>query len=119
MRKKIASSIVAVSLAVAATPVVAPAPATAQTARSNANSEAISRGIEKAFDPKESSSLPKNAGFKEYMQLLFTPYKQAFSGDLETSSQGVTRAIINYVIIAAGVTVVGQIIQLAMANMPR
>ena len=53
------------------------------------------------------------------MNMLFEPYEQMSSGDLEMSSQGVARVIINYVIIAAGVTLIGQAIQIAMANMPR
>lgn len=130
MRKKIASSIIAATLAVTAVPAVSPVEAAAATTdqlTANANaaagnaseaSEAINRGIEKAFDPNESSSL-KEDSFKGFMQMLFEPYQQMFSGDLETSSQGVTRTIINYVIIAAGVTIIGQAIQIAMANMPR
>ncbi len=121
MRKKIASSVIVASLAVAAVPAVSPAvPVAAAAPADNASeaSEAINRGIEKAFDPNESSSL-KEDSFKGFMQMLFEPYQQMFSGDLETSSQGVTRTIINYVIIAAGVTLIGQAIQIAMANMPR
>lgn len=41
------------------------------------------------------------------------------SDNKELSSQGVTQAIINYVIIAAAVTVIGQIIQLIMSNLSR
>jgi len=129
MRKKIASSIIAASLTIAAVPAIAPATATAQTNlaatagaagdRAKANSDAVGRGIEKAFDPKESSSVPEGSGFKGFMKMLFEPYKQMFDSNLETSSQGVTRTIINYVIIAAGVTVIGQAIQMVMANMPQ
>lgn len=124
MRKKIASSIIAASLTIAAVPAIAPATATAQTNfaagdRAKADTGAVGRGIEKAFDPNESSSIPEGSGFKGFMKMIFEPYKQMFNSNLETSSQGVTRTIINYVIIAAGVTVIGQAIQMVMANMPR
>lgn len=122
MRKKIASSIIAASLAVAAVPAVSPTvPVAAAAPADNASeaSEAINNGIEKAFDPDVASSIPEGSGFKGFMEMVFKPYKLMFSGDLEQSSQGVTQTIINYVIIAAGVTIIGQAIQFAMANMPR
>ena len=57
--------------------------------------------------------------FSGFMKMMFKPYELMFSGNLEQSSQGVTQAIINYLIIAAGVTIIGQAIQIVMANMPR
>lgn len=125
MRKKIATSALALSLAFAAVPAVSPATVTAATAPvdftaadANETSEAINRGIENAFDPDKASSMEEES-FSGFMKMMFKPYKLMFSGDLEQSSQGVTQAIINYLIIAAGVTIIGQAIQIVMANMPR
>lgn len=79
----------------------------------------MERGIERAFDPNEFSSIDEGDTFKDVMQKLFQPTKDMFSGDVETSSKGFTQSLINYAIIAAAVTVVGQVIQLVMANLPR
>lgn len=96
----------------------APAAHAAPTDTGKANDNAISRGIENAFDPDKASSM-KEDSFKGFLDMAVNPYRLMFSGDLEQSSQGVTQTIINYVIIAAAVTVVGQIIQLVMSNLPR
>lgn len=118
MRKKIASSILAASLAVSVLPATSPT-AAAQTRATSDTGAAIERGIERAFDPNEFSSIDEGDTFTDVMKKLFLPYKDMFSGDVETSSKGFTQNIINYAIIAASVTVIGQAIQLVMANLPR
>lgn len=119
MRKKIASSVVAASLALAAVPAVSPATATVQAAETETGSStAVSRGIENAFDPSVASSMEEDS-FKGFMQMLFNPYKLMFSGDAEQSSQGVTQAIINWAIITLGVAVIGQAVQIVMSNLSR
>ena len=115
MRKKIASSIIAASLAVAAAPAGPPAVATPLSSvdSSSQGSSDSSEGANGSSDEAEGS------GFKGFMNMLFEPYEQMSSDNLATSSMGAARAIINYVIIAAGVTLIGQAIQIAMSNMPR
>lgn len=118
MRKKIASAVVAASLAFAVVPATAPT-ATAQTRAASDTGEAIGRGIERAFDPNEFSSIDEGDSFTDVMKKFFQPYKDMFSGDVETSSKGFTQNLINYAIIAGAVTVIGQAIQIVMANLPR
>ncbi|MDK8624904.1 hypothetical protein [Corynebacterium appendicis] len=112
MRKKIASSIIAASLAVAAAPAGPPAVA-ASLSSVGGSSQGSSGSSEGSTDGAEGSS------FKGFMNMLFEPYEKMSSGNLAASSMGAARAIINYVIIAAGVTLIGQAIQIAMANMQR
>lgn len=125
MRKKLIAAATAIALTV---PAVQAPHAQAQTEGSSAeqNFKDIGQGIENAFDPESSSDMDTPKGF---FGKLIEPYKlgssEAFkphngsSMNLEASSQGITQAIINYLIIAVGVTLVGQIIQLAMSNLKK
>lgn len=114
MRNKFIAAATATALTLSAAPAVQAQPVNAvQPADS-----AIGRGIENAFDPEKASSM-KEDSFKGFLDMVFNPYRLMFSGDTELSAQGVTQNIINYVIIAAGVTVIGQIIQIVMSNLPR
>ena len=61
----------------------------------------------------------KEKSVKGFFDMAVNPYRLMSSDNKELSSQGVTQAIINYVIIAAAVTVIGQIIQLIMSNLSR
>lgn len=118
MRKKIASSALATALAFTAVPAVSPA-ATVQAAESATGTNTpVERGIENAFDPSIASSMEEDS-FKGFMDMLFRPYKLMFSGDAKLSSQGFTQAILNWAIITASVTIIGQAVQIVMANMPR
>lgn len=118
MRKKIASSVLAASLAFAAVPAVSPI-ATVQAAEAEAGANsAVGRGIENAFKPDVASSM-KEDSFKGFMQMLFNSYKLMFSGDTEQSSQGLTQVLINWAIITVGVTIIGQAVQMVMSNLPR
>ena len=120
MRKKIASSIIVASLAVAVAPAGPPAVAaplsSVRGSSVDGNSQGSSGSSESAIG---SSDEVEGSSFKGFMNMLFEPYEQMSSDNLATSSMGAARAIINYVIIAAGVTLIGQAIQIAMANMPR
>ena len=121
MRKKIASSVLAASLALTTVPAIAPAPATAQTAQGEAQlpDTAVGRGIENAFDPKVASSM-KEDSFKGFLEMAFRPYSLLFKGEnTEQRVQGATQLVINYAIIAAVVTVLGQAVQIVMSNLPR
>ena len=120
MRKKIASSIIAASLAVAAVPAGPPAVAAPLSSVGGSfgdgSSQDSSGSSESAIG---SSDEVEGSSFKGFMNMLFEPYELMSSDNLATSSEGAARAIINYVIIAAGVTLIGQAIQIAMSNMPR
>lgn len=120
MRKKIASSIIAASLAVAAAPAGPPAVAASQSSAGGSSVDGNPQGSSGSSEGANGSSdEAEGSGFKGFMNMLFEPYEQMSSDNLATSSMGAARAIINYVIIAAGVTLIGQAIQIAMSNMPR
>lgn len=125
MRKKIASSIIAASLAVAAAPAGPPAVAASPSSigGSSIGGSSVDGSSQGSSGSSEgaigSSDEAEGSGFKGFMNMLFEPYEQMSSDNLATSSMGAARAIINYVIIAAGVTLIGQAIQIAMSNMPR
>ncbi|SIS40896.1 hypothetical protein SAMN05444817_102122 [Corynebacterium appendicis CIP 107643] len=120
MRKKIASSIIAASLAVAAAPAGPPAVAAPLSSVRGSSVDGNPQGSSGSSEGANGSSdEAEGTGFKGFMNMLFEPYEQMSSDNLATSSMGAARAIINYVIIAAGVTLIGQAIQIAMSNMPR
>lgn len=119
MRKKILTLATAAAVALSVTPAVADAQQP-NTANVNETTEQINQGIKNAFNPDVASSYPKEEGAKGFFEMAFRPYKNFFKPDnLEQSSQGAAGIIINWLIIAGTVTVVGQIIQLIMANLPR
>ena len=117
MRKSIVTKAVSVATVAALTLGAFPAVADAQD-KIGKISEEITTGIERGIDP-EKSVLQENSSTKDFFKNGLEPFGDMSSMDTATSSQGVTRTIINYVIIAAGITIIGQIIQLVMANMPR
>ncbi len=114
MRKKMIAVATAAALTLSAAPAVH-----AETATNSKGADtAIGRGIENAFDPDKASSM-KEKSVKGFFDMAVNPYRLMSSDNKELSSQGVTQAIINYVIIAVAVTVIGQIIQLIMSNLSR
>lgn len=115
MRKKMIAVATASALTLGGL-TVAPNEAYAQT--QSGSSTEFGKGVEKAFKP-ETWKIEEGTTFKEFMQQLFSPYKMMFSGDIETSSEGATRAVIQYGIVFAIVTVVGQVIQLIMSSVRR
>ena len=114
MRTKMIAVATAATLALSAAPAVH-----AQPAKNTKGADtAIGRGIENAFDPEKASSMKEDSA-KGFFDMVVKPYRLMSSDNTEQSSQGVTQAIINYVILAVGVTVIGQIIQLIMSKLPR
>lgn len=117
MRKTIVTKAVSVATAAALTLGAFPAAAGASQ-KIEQSSKAVGKGIEEAFDT-DNSSLGDNPSAEDVFGMAIQPFKDMSSDDTATSSKGFTQAIINYAIIAAGITIIGQIIQLVMANMPR
>lgn len=117
MRKSIVTKAVSVATAAALTLGAFPAVADAQS-KLDQSSDAVNRGIENALDP-DKWVLQENSSTKDFFKNGLEPFGDMSSMDTATSSEGLTRAIINYAIIAAGITIIGQIIQLVMANLPR
>lgn len=107
MRKTLVAATTAAALSLGA---LSAAPTVA--AQDQVEGSAVTNGIAQAFDPEVASS-------GSFTDVVFGQYADMSSGNIEQSSRGVTRAIINYFIIFAGITVIGQIIQLIMKNLPR
>lgn len=118
MRRKIASTMLAASLTFAAVTAASPAATVQATEAETGATTPIGLGLADAFNPDVASSAEEDS-FKGFMDMLFKPYKLMFSGDAELSSQGFTQAILNWAIITASVTIIGQAVQIVMANMPR
>lgn len=119
MRKKMIAVATASALTLGGL-TVAPNEALAQT--QSGSSTDFGKGVEKAFDP-DNWKIEEGTTFKGFMKQVFLPYKMMFEGmgdnNIAKSSEGATRAVIQYGIIFAIVTVVGQVIQLVMSNVVR
>ncbi|GAB3075937.1 hypothetical protein [Corynebacterium aquatimens] len=118
MRTKIIAVATAAAVTFSAVPAITPAALAAEPANQTSSSEQVKNGLDRAFS-KEAWT-PKEEGAKGFFEWAFEPYKLIFNPDndrgrVEQSAEGSSRNVINYIVIAAIITVVGQIIQLAMA----